>query len=390
VPGDERQNHFLSEEGERARRAHAALSHPYGDFHTLLHVYNTWVANGRSPQWCDRNYVNFRSIKTVSSIRYALFVSGIDRRLGGACGCRKSFHLLATAYILVSCVAVSCLPYGSCIPFMHAMHREHLARDAQKVLNSTSNASRKDSRPEERALEKRMCTAITTGFYMNSAVLCAHGSVFKHLSLLDLERQRNRQEALDVRMVHIHPTSSLAIEGAECPHTTLVYQALAHGNKLYMKQVCKADSKRLKQLQKDWVYVDPYVLCGRRQKEADAATAAPAVQQKGASTSTSSGGGASNSSTTSVTSSDSRLGSSAAAVAASSSQPSVGSKRPLSRDEEQPASQRAEGSAAAASAVSASVGAAAVPGAAGGANQAAEAAKQRYLERMAQQKNRKK
>jgi hypothetical protein len=69
APGDDRQNHFLSEEGERARRAHAALSHPFGDFHTLLHVYNTWVANGRSPQWCDRNYVNFRSIKTVSSIR---------------------------------------------------------------------------------------------------------------------------------------------------------------------------------------------------------------------------------------------------------------------------------------------------------------------------------
>ena len=62
-------NNFLSEDGERARRAHAALSHPFGDFHTYLHVYNMWVANGRSPQWCDRNYVNFRSIKTVSSIR---------------------------------------------------------------------------------------------------------------------------------------------------------------------------------------------------------------------------------------------------------------------------------------------------------------------------------
>jgi HrpA-like RNA helicase len=67
--GDRAQQNFLSEEGERARRAHAALSHPYGDFHTYLHVYNTWVANGRSPQWCDRNYVNFRSIKTVANIR---------------------------------------------------------------------------------------------------------------------------------------------------------------------------------------------------------------------------------------------------------------------------------------------------------------------------------
>jgi hypothetical protein len=267
--------------------------------------------------------------------------------------------------------------------------REHLARDAQKVLNYNS-ASRKASAPEERSLEKRICTAITTGFYMNSAALCAHGSVFKYLSLLDLERQRNRQEALDVRMVHIHPTSSLAIEGTDCPHTTLVYQALAHGNKLYMKQVCKADSKRLKQLQKDWVYVDPYVLCGRRQKEEVVQVAPAPQQQRSAATSTSgsgSGGASSSTASTSSASIDRRNTpvSAVTASSASSSQPAVGSKRPLPADEEQPTAQRAETSASAPAAAPSS-GAAVT----GGVNQAAEAAKQRYLERMAQQKNRKK
>ena len=63
-------NNYLTEEGERARQAHQALSHPYGDFHTYLHVYNSWIANNKSIQWCERNYVNFRSIKTVANIRY--------------------------------------------------------------------------------------------------------------------------------------------------------------------------------------------------------------------------------------------------------------------------------------------------------------------------------
>lgn len=63
------------EESERARLAHAALSHPYGDFHTYLHVYNTWESHNRSVQWCERNFVNFRSMKTVASIRYVCNIS---------------------------------------------------------------------------------------------------------------------------------------------------------------------------------------------------------------------------------------------------------------------------------------------------------------------------
>jgi HrpA-like RNA helicase len=71
-------NNNSSEESERARRAHAALSHPYGDFHTYLHVYNSWESNNRSVQWCERNFVNFRSMKTVASIRYVATGFQID------------------------------------------------------------------------------------------------------------------------------------------------------------------------------------------------------------------------------------------------------------------------------------------------------------------------
>jgi hypothetical protein len=258
--------------------------------------------------------------------------------------------------------------------------REHLARDAHKLLDNKKNNSisnnqslnqdrGSDQKDESRPLEKRICRAVTAGYFMNSAVLCAHGNVFKYMSLLDLERQRNRQEALDVRMVHIHPTSSLAIEGADCPHTTLVYQALAHGNKLYMKQVCRADSKGLKQLQREWVYVDPYVLCGRRQE-------APAVgnQDSGSRGNHSNSGPAAAPASASEAKATSgpnsaaarpNMGASVSADRAQVAGPAVGTKRPLQADE--------------------TASAPAPPGP----NAAAEAAKQRYLERMAQQKARK-
>ena len=202
---------------------------------------------------------------------------------------------------------------------------------------------------------------------MNSAVLCAHGNVFKYMSLLDLERQRNKQDPLDVRIVHIHPTSSLSEEGTECPHTYVLYQALVHSSKLFMKQIARADSKLLKSLQREWQYVDPYVLCGR-QHERPGAT--PAVAEKASRDAQSSN----NSNKTALLSSVST----SAAVSNRSTEPApaerniAGAKRPLSP------------TTAPAPAVSA-----APASAPSGASAAAEAAKQRYMERMAQQKARK-
>lgn len=302
------------------------------------------------------------------------------------------------------------------------VHREHLARDAHKLLDSgrcapssqnggrdrayddrsrdrsrdrdnrdTDRVAKTDSdRAEDRPLEKRICRAVTAGFYMNSATLCAHGNVFKYLSLLDLERQRNRQEALDVRMVHIHPTSSLAIEGSDCPHTTLVYQALAHGNKLYMKQICRADSKFLKQLQRAWLYVDPYVLCGRIQERqsGDGGSGSIGTERAGTGTSRGSSHG-SNEDAQKVRGANSSGGSGSGGSSSTVLSSTVGVKRPLPTAEPAAAAPSASAATTAAGSTPTQTSATCPPTAPSGANAAAEAAKQRYLERLAQQKIRK-
>lgn len=148
-----------------------------------------------------------------------------------------------------------------------------MERDALKILSGPNAAAgmaesrgdhhRQDTTTQlqlQRPLDKRISTVVTTGFYMNSSTRCVNESVYKSLSLLDIQRQRKHQSALDVRMVHIHPSSALAaMPGPE----HLLYMQLAYTNKLYMQQVCRADSKLLKRLQSEWKYVDPYVLCGR-------------------------------------------------------------------------------------------------------------------------------
>lgn len=58
-----------SEEEERAEAAHAALRHPLGDHFTYLHIFREWEASGFAHDWCQRNYINFRSLKAVRKIR---------------------------------------------------------------------------------------------------------------------------------------------------------------------------------------------------------------------------------------------------------------------------------------------------------------------------------
>ncbi len=221
---------------------------------------------------------------------------------------------------------------------------------------------------------------------MNSAVLCAHGNVFKYLSLLDLERQRNKQDAIDVRMVHIHPTSSLSVEGTECPHTYVLYQALVHSSKLYMKQIARADSRLLRTLQREWEYVDPYVLCGRQHERPVITTinsSSESSDKRGSDRSSGSSGGTkekSNDASSSVAASVGAKQVDSTKSLVVSTERSIGMKRPLS-----PSSGNGNtiSSTVAPSAAPVSTGSVAGPSA------AAEAAKQRYLERMAQQKARK-
>lgn len=281
-------------------------------------------------------------------------------------------------------------------------YREHLFRDAKKLFdrqakhaahthnhNHTHNqditvAAYQDSRNDtDRSLEKRICTAITAGYFMNSAVLCAHGNVFKYLSLLDLERQRHKQDAIDVRMVHIHPTSSLSVDGAECPHNYLLYQALVHSSKLFMKQIAKADSKLLKTLQREWQYVDPYVLCGRQQERAaqfsgSAATTTATVTNTASTVKSISAAVQANSEVSKAEKAVLPTTTEGSDPKAASERSVLGNKRPLSP----PRETKNTVTAVAGASGSGSAGN-------GGANAAAEAAKQRYLDRMAQQKARK-
>ena len=171
-----------AEDSERARQAHAALSHPYGDFHTYLHVYNTWENQNRSVQWCERNFVNFRSMKTVASIRYA-YQYKISIVI--------SFFIWLKTSLVQLCVKLT--HFFTLV--LHSLYyfREHLSRDAHKVLdrhnsdrnrnnhnnNHSSSHSRDDKHSEksssksssgskkdeksEASLEDRICTAITAG-----------------------------------------------------------------------------------------------------------------------------------------------------------------------------------------------------------------------------------
>lgn len=222
---------------------------------------------------------------------------------------------------------------------------------------------------------------------MNSAVLCAHGNVFKYLSLLDLERQRNKQDAIDVRMVHIHPTSSLSVEGTECPHTYVLYQALVHSSKLFMKQIARADSKFLKTLQREWEYVDPYVLCGRQHERPLATQRSNESEMKSGKNSAGSSDNGSNSKGKSGADTNIVAGSTARSTVTKESvatERNIGVKRPLSPSTGSATATTTTNTSAAPVVPTASAGAVTA-----GPSAAAEAAKQRYLERMAQQKARK-
>ncbi|KAJ1437261.1 hypothetical protein B484DRAFT_477434 [Ochromonadaceae sp. CCMP2298] len=200
-------------ERERAEAAHALLRCE-GDFLTLLNVYQTWRGEGGSQQWCQRHYINYRGMRTVHNTYQALM------------------------------------------------------RDATKILtpntstnnnNNTPYAPNTTQKTHKHSLESRISTTFTSGFFMNSATRC-NDSVFKYLTLSDIERSYRGEGALDVRMVAIHPTSAFA--DVRCPEF-VIFQEMVHSSKLYIRVVGRADSKLLQRLQRGWRWVSPYVLCGR-------------------------------------------------------------------------------------------------------------------------------
>jgi hypothetical protein len=62
----------LTQEEERCEIAHAGLRHDYGDFHTYWNIFIAFERANYSYDWCERNFINFRSMKTAKKIRFVL------------------------------------------------------------------------------------------------------------------------------------------------------------------------------------------------------------------------------------------------------------------------------------------------------------------------------
>lgn len=55
-----------------ADQAKAQFSHVDGDHLTLLNVYNAYIAEGASIEWCNENFINHRSLRAAADVRKQL------------------------------------------------------------------------------------------------------------------------------------------------------------------------------------------------------------------------------------------------------------------------------------------------------------------------------
>jgi hypothetical protein len=121
--------------------------------------------------------------------------------------------------------------------------RDHLSQETKKFrLSDFIIPSKKDVEPEELknvAVEKRLCHAITAGYFMNSAMQCTSDSVYKCLSLPSLSSNASSR---DIQLVYISQQS--AFHYISSPEYVL-YQELVFQNKLFMKNVSYVSKKRL-------------------------------------------------------------------------------------------------------------------------------------------------
>lgn len=198
-------------EEQRMEEAHRPLRHAYGDYHTYLHVFQQWEEARCSYDWCQSNYINFRSMKTAKKVR------------------------------------------------------DHLSAD------SSVAKLKKNSSPRQRAhtvsLDRRIANTITAGFFTNAAVQCANESVYKTLPLVDSNRtssSKSRGKGRDeqgptFRMVHTHPSS--VFSALKAPEH-VVFKDLTHSSKLFMKEIVRVDHRCLQYHQSRWRYVHPTVLSG--------------------------------------------------------------------------------------------------------------------------------
>ncbi|KAI0464679.1 hypothetical protein LJB42_002299 [Komagataella kurtzmanii] len=69
------QSIFYRPTGELRKKAdekRVRFNHPHGDHMTMLNVYEKWVRNGSSKEWCKDNFIHYRSLLRVRDVRTQL------------------------------------------------------------------------------------------------------------------------------------------------------------------------------------------------------------------------------------------------------------------------------------------------------------------------------
>lgn len=101
--------------------------------------------------------------------------------------------------------------------------------------------------------ERNISTALTAGYYMNTAARCANESVYKLLPI-------STKGPKEVTLVYIHPNSTfIQHKGPEY----VIYQSLIHSSKLYMNNIARIDYACFRRHQNLWEDVSVNRLSGR-------------------------------------------------------------------------------------------------------------------------------
>eukprot|EP01041_Mallomonas_annulata_P006647 gene6647-13457_t len=220
---DERASRQQEEEQQRAETAHNALRHPLGDYHTYLKVFRKWSEAGSSQEWCHQHFIRFRSLRMAAQIRSQLWDEAVSSR---------------------------------------SVDRSQKPGDREEYRHLSSR--------EERELDLNLCSAVVCGIYMNAARRCTNETIFRTLPLI----HGVDDESVDVRLLHLHPSCTLLVEGthnkkgqgvSQCPPEMVLYQEVVVGAKPLMRHVMVADlvAKQVNRKREDWKFVSPSQLSGR-------------------------------------------------------------------------------------------------------------------------------
>ncbi|CAE7637997.1 unnamed protein product, partial [Symbiodinium microadriaticum] len=164
-------------------------------------------------EWCEANYIRHRALKLAKNIRGQL--------LGDAENARRS---------------------GSSQQQRKRVREKEDSEEA-RYRHGDNRSGRSCNRSLERAIQR----CLVSGLYMNAARRCANETAFRSMNLkltpneqrqLDSETWGLRDMLEDVKLLHLHPTSSFATEGVRPPEY-IVFQDLLFASRALMRHVCK-------------------------------------------------------------------------------------------------------------------------------------------------------